>query len=419
MRSQAEAHTSVVVFAYQNRNHMKITEVCLHEVNGHWYVPPYPPGDRQAQQLDIYPDFNAQDWAQSRQSGIQKVSALYVEIKSDETISGNIISGLFGPIEAEQAFIIGKYLRPFLLDRDPLATEILSDQMMRLHRHGRSGIFMTGVSAVDCALWDLKGKTWGQPLYRLLGGPTRQEVPAYASMLGFSVDPETAGQVALEYKQIGYPAQKWFFRYGPGDGALGLEKNISLIHALREALGTHYPLMADAFMGWDSSYAAEMIRLLEPYHLSFLEEPIPPERVGAFKNLKSHGRVSLASGEHVYTRWQVKELLEAGAIDWVQTDPDWCGGVSELVKICSLVSSFDVPVVAHGHSLLAALHVAGAQSPSVVPYVEYLVQHQASKQYFQRPTYQPERGSVKLPELPGLGLVLDEDKIDQLREFDK
>jgi L-rhamnonate dehydratase len=396
---------------------MKITDVKIFEVQGHWEVPPYPPGDRQAQQLDIYPDFNAQDWARSRQSGRQEIRACYVEILSDEIDAGKTISGLFGPIETEQVFIIGRFLKPLLLGRDPLATETLSDQMLRLHRHGRSGLYMTGISAVDCALWDLKGKTWKLPLYRLLGGPTRPEVPAYASMLGFSVEPDAAAQVALEYQQMGYPAQKWFFRYGPGDGSMGVEKNVTLIRSLREALGPYYPLMADAFMGWDASYTSNMIRLLEPYHLQWLEEPIPPERLGAFKKLHASLSVPLATGEHVYTRWQVKELLEAGAIDWVQTDPDWCGGVSELVKICSLASAFDVPVVAHGHSLLAALHVAGAQSPSVVPYVEYLIQHQMNKQYFHQIRYQPEQGMVRLPELPGLGIVLDEEKIINHREL--
>jgi L-alanine-DL-glutamate epimerase-like enolase superfamily enzyme len=396
---------------------MIITDVLLYEVFGRMAVVIPSPSDRQAQQLDIYPEFNAHDWARARQSGIQDVRALYVEIVSDEIKDGKTISGLFGPIEAEQAFIISKFLRSYLLGRDPLATETLSDQMMRLHRHGRSGLFMTGVSAVDCALWDLKGKAWGQPLYRLLGGPTRLEVPAYASMLGFSVEPEIAAQTAIEYQKMGFPAQKWFFRYGPGDGAMGLAKNISLIRALRKALGPHYPLMADAFMGWDYVYTAEMIRKLESYHLEWLEEPIPPERIGIFKSLKSNSRLPLATGEHVYTRWQVKELLDSGVIDWVQTDPDWCGGVSELVKICSLASSYGVPVVAHGHSLLAALHIAGSQPPDVVPYIEYLIQHQAYKQYFHIKNYQPENGLVKLPDLPGLGLVLDDGKIIQRRDY--
>ncbi len=387
---------------------MKITSVDLFELHGQRQAGEIPPGDRQAQALDIYPEFNVRDWARERRNGLQEIRAIYVEIQTDEAVSG-----LFGPIEDDQVFVIQKFLRPFLTGRDPLATELLSDQMLRMNRHGRSGMFMTGVSVIDCALWDLKGKAWGQPIYRLLGGPTRPAVPAYASMLGYSTEPEAAVRLALEFKQMGYSAQKWFFRFGPGDGEAGKAKNLALVRALRESLGEHYPIMADAFMGWDATYAAEMLQALAPYHLTWVEEPIPPEQLGAFARLRTTSGVPLASGEHVYTRWQVKELLEARALDWVQTDPDWCGGISELVKICALASSFDVPVAAHGHSLLAALHVAGSQSPGVVPYVEYLIQHQANKQHFHKQFYQPVNGTIALPELPGLGLVLDESKVER------
>ena len=121
--------------------------------------------------------------------------------------------------------------------------------------------------------------------------------------------------------------------------------------------------------------------------------------------------MAIATGEHVYTRWQTKELLIGQAVDVLQNDPDWTGGITELVKICALASAFDVPVVAHGHSLLPALHVAAAQSPQTVPMVEFLVRHQDAKQFFHAPIYRPEGGAVRLPELPGLGLVLDEEKI--------
>jgi L-alanine-DL-glutamate epimerase-like enolase superfamily enzyme len=389
---------------------MKITDVSLFEVRGRWTGPDFPLGDRQAQMLDVYPEFNAQDWAKNRTEGPHGVQAIYVEIQSDAEVAG-----LFGPIERYQAFVIHEFLFPFLIGRDPLATEALHDQMLRLHRHGRSGMFVAGLSAVDCALWDLKGKAWGQPIYRLLGGPTRSAVPAYASMLGYSIEPQAAAGVARAYRDLGFAAQKWFFRYGPADGETGKAANVALVRALREALGPHYPLMFDAYMGWDATYAADMVRALEPYRPTWLEEPIPPERVGGFRRLKAVGSVPIATGEHVYTRWQVKELLTADVIDWVQTDPDWTGGITELVKICALASAFETPVAAHGHSLLAALHVAGAQSPSAVPMVEYLIQHQAHKQFFHKPVYEPENGVVKLPELPGLGLVLDESKI-QVRE---
>lgn len=389
---------------------MKITDISILRLTGTFTPPPFPPGDRQAQQLDIYPEFNARNPGSS--AGASRIEALYVEVQTDEGVSG-----LWGPIQEFQAFPILKSLRPFLLGRDPLATELLYDQMIRLDRHGRSGYFMTAVSAVDCALWDLKGKAWGQPVYRLLGGPTRPVVPAYASMLSFSVDPEAAAQTATEYKALGYTAQKWFFRYGPGDGAIGQEKNLAMAYAVREAVGTNYKLMFDAFMGWDATYAAEMMRKLEPIQPVWMEEPVPPEHVGTFQKLRQSSHIPLATGEHVYTRWQTKELLVNQAVDFLQNDPDWTGGITELSKVCALASTFDVPVVAHGHSLLPALHVAGAQSPATVPFVEFLVRHQPAKQHFQTHFFQPEQGNVTLPSSPGLGFVLDEEKVEERTEL--
>jgi L-alanine-DL-glutamate epimerase-like enolase superfamily enzyme len=144
-----------------------------------------------------------------------------------------------------------------------------------------------------------------------------------------------------------------------------------------------------------------------------MEEPVPPERVSELRKIREAAHVPIATGEHVYTRWQTKELLVNQAVDVLQNDPDWTGGITELVKVAALASSFEVPLVAHGHSLLAALHVAGSQSPATVPFVEYLIRNQPGKQNFHREIYVPEKGAVKLPTLPGLGLVLDENKIER------
>lgn len=386
---------------------MQITDVRLFELRGPWTGPSFPPGNRQAQPLDVYPEFNQPAPDETPTSAPKHSRETYVEVLTDAEVAG-----LFGPIEAPQVFAIKQFLRPFLIGRDPLATELLLDQMIRMHRHGRSGMFMTAVSAIDCALWDLKGKAWGQPVYRLLGGPTRPAVPAYASMLGFSTEPQAAAELARSYQEQGYTAQKWFFRHGPGDGAAGMERNLALATALREALGPRYPLMFDAFMGWDLPYALEMVRALAPLSPRWMEEPVPPERVGALRQIRQAAGVPIATGEHVYTRWQVRELLVGEAVDVVQADPDWTGGISELVKICALSSAFELPVIAHGHSLLPALHVAAAQSPQTVPMVEYLVRYQEHKQFFHAPIYRPVRGSIALPDLPGLGIVLDEAKIE-------
>lgn len=389
---------------------MKITDIALVEVSGPFGGVEFAPGDRQAKQLDIYPEFDTDSDSRGPVAG-QKMTATYVEVRTDAGVSG-----IFGPIQDFQAFHVYRTLRPLLIGRDPLATELLFDLMLRLDRHGRSGMFMTAISVVDCALWDLKGKAWNQPIYRLLGGPTREAVPAYASMLGFAVDPEGAARLAEEYQSKGYKAQKWFFRYGPAHGDAGVRSNLAMASAVREAVGPDYTLMFDAFMGWDVAFTTAMLCGLMPLNPYWMEEPFPPERIGSFGRVRRATGARLATGEHVYTRWQTKELLVQEAVDVLQNDPDWTGGISELTKVCTLASAFDTPVVAHGHSLLAALHVAAAQPPTTVPFVEYLVRGQEAKQALHRYIYRPQDGAVELPTLPGLGLVLDDTRIETQRE---
>jgi L-rhamnonate dehydratase len=168
-------------------------------------------------------------------------------------------------------------------------------------------------------------------------------------------------------------------------------------------------------MKWTAHYAMAMVRKLAEVEPAWVEEPVPPERVDTLRRIRAAAPVPIATGEHVYTRWQVKELLAAGALDVVQTDPDWCGGITEQLKICALASAYDVPVIAHGHSLLPALHIAGALPASVVPEVEYLVMWQPMKQHFHTPLRAPVDGHVALPEEPGLGLVIDGSKVASRR----
>lgn len=388
---------------------MKISDIAVREVTGAYQGPEFSPGDRQARQIDIYPEYNATSHIRLPASG-ESITALYVEISTDEGVRG-----LYGPIEEIQAFLILHQLKPLLLGQDALATEKVYDQMVRIERHGRSGLFMTAVSAIDCALWDLKGKALGQPVYRLLGGPVRHEVPAYASMLGFSIEPDEASEVATAYKEKGYTAQKWFFRYGPADGDEGMAKNLAMARAVRETVGDSYTLMFDAFMGWSGKYAVAMAQALAPLRPYWLEEPLPPERVHTLRKVRAESGVPVATGEHVYTRWQTKELLVQDAVDVLQNDPDWTGGVTEQMKICALASAFETPVVAHGHSLLPPMHIAAAHSMTAVPFVEYLVRNQEVKQAFQATIYRPVDGVVAVPHAPGLGIELDPNKIESSR----
>lgn len=335
--------------------------------------------------------------------------ALYLKIKTDAGVEG-----LYGPIDRAAAIVVDRQLRPSLIGDDPLAGEALWDKMFHLNRHSRRGHFMMGISAADNALWDLRGRFHGVPVYRLLGGPTRPAVQAYGSCLGFSVEPEPVRRKSVEVKNQGFVHQKWFLAYRPGDGAAGLKKNVELVRNLREALGDEIDIMFDAFSGWYLDYAIAWAKQVEQYRPRWIEEAFHADKIGSFVQLRRSTSVPVATGEHIYNRWEVHEYLKAGAISVVQTDPEWCGGVSELVKICSTASLFDAQVIPHGHSLHAALHVVASQPPMTCPLVEYLINKMRGNYYhFEKDVPKPVNGQIALPDGPGFGIELDESKIER------
>lgn len=392
---------------------MKITELALVEVSGR--LTPRPPfgEERSAKPLDVYPEFNTPYQSPTTSPGEPtQCSDVYLEVRTD---TGQ--TGVFGPVDGQHAILLPREIGPAVLGMDPMATEKVWDTLLRRNRNGRSGYYMMAMSALDCALWDLKGKALDQPVYRLLGGPVRNPVPAYASMLGFSVEPKRVAELASAYKAKGFEAQKWFFRYGPADGAEGVKRNVAMAQAAREAVGDGYMLMFDAFNSWDAPYAVDMGRRIADLHPAWLEEPMPMDRTNGLRTIRARAGVPVATGEHAYTRWQVQTLLQAGAVDVIQADPDWCGGISELVKIATLCSAYDTPLYPHGHSLHAALHVAAASPANVVPRAEFLAAWQPRKQRFMHGFLEPQNGAVTPPDAPGLGIELDETLIETKREI--
>ncbi|NLD44310.1 MAG: mandelate racemase/muconate lactonizing protein, partial [Chloroflexi bacterium] len=245
----------------------------------------------------------------------------------------------------------------------------------------------------------------------------RDAVPAYASCLGYSLEPEAVYERATALKAEGYTAQKWFFRYGPGHGRAALERNMVLVRTLREAVGDDVDLMFDAWLGWDVPFAVEMGLRMAEYAPRWLEEPVPPDRIGAYAEIRRQTGIPIAGGEHEYTRWGFKVLLDAEGVDVIQADPDWTGGLSEMVKICALASAYDRQVVPHGHSVLPALHLIAAQSPEVCPLLEFLILHNARKQWFHVDKFFPEGGLMRLPEQPGLGITLDPARVLKRQEL--
>lgn len=393
---------------------MKITDIRLIEAQGRLQFEGRFWEERLVRPVDAYPDQRAEGAAvlQGLSENEYRVTSIFVEVLTDGSVTG-----LGGPITADQAWIISRQLKALLIGQDALATERAWDRLYRHAVHGRKGVVMQAISAIDCALWDLKGKWANAPVYRLLGGPLREDIPAYASALGYSVRPEDAAQRARELVAQGYTATKWFFRHGPGSGKAGMELNIALAQALREAVGDVVDLMLDAWMSWDVPYATAIAPALAEVAPRWLEEPAAPDRLESCAEIRRRVSFPIASGEHEYTRWGIKQLLDAGAVDVAQPDIYWAGGISELVKICALASTYDVQVIPHGHSTPATAHLLFAQPPQLCPYIEYLVKWNEVHQCFFDQPLKPVNGRVVPPERPGMGVALDPTKIEQQREL--
>jgi L-rhamnonate dehydratase len=399
----------VPAFAPPERGKLRISAVEIWRVEGHRESASGATGQYQVNPLHIYPEYRPKPYHESTETkAVRPVSALYLKIKTAEGIEG-----IYGPIDTEAAIVVQQQLGSFLKGKDPLAGEALWDQMHRSNRHSRRGIFMMAISAVDNTLWDLRGRYFNAPVYRLLGGPTRPAVEAYASCLGFSVEPEPLRRRAREFQRQGFRYQKWFCAYGPGDGAEGLKKNVEMVRNLREALGEDAGLMFDAFSGWDLNYAIAWARQVEAYRPRWIEEAFHPEKIESFVRLRQSTSIPVASGEHLYGRWEVHDYLRQGALNVVQADPEWCGGVTELVKICTVASLHDVHVIPHGHALHAALHVVASQPPMTCPLVEYLINKMSGFHHFEKQPPGLSGGMIELPGRPGFGIELDPAKVEK------
>jgi L-rhamnonate dehydratase len=387
---------------------LKIDAVELIELHGRYTEQAGVDHQAQVNPLDVYDDYRRPPY-QDKPDGTREVQyeAVYIRIRAAPGLEG-----LYGPIEREAATIVLEDLQHFLIGKDALAGEIVWDQMYRSNRQSRAGIFMMAISAVDNALWDLRGKFYGVPVWRLLGGPSREKVEMYASALGFSLEPDAVRKRATELKNQGFRYQKWFIGYGPGSGPEGMRKNIELAKTLRETLGDDYEIMFDAYSGWDQDYALEWARQVEKYRPYWMEEVTHPEKIDSFAAIRQGTSVPLASGEHFYGRWEVERYLQARTLSVVQADPEWCGGVSELVKIGTVASLHDVRVIPHGHSLRAAVHTILSQSPMTFPLGEYLVTKMRHYHHFEKNPPLLENAHIAAPTGPGFDVQLDETKIE-------
>jgi L-alanine-DL-glutamate epimerase-like enolase superfamily enzyme len=336
---------------------------------------------------------------------------LVVEVMTDEGIVG-IGNAALSPQVTKQ--LIDAYLKPLLIGADPWDTEFLWQHMYRkTMAFGRKGVALVAISAIDIALWDILGKSAKQPVYRLLGGRTKPRIPVYASRL-YSTPLDELASEAARYKREGYKAMKLRFGWGPVDGAEGMQRNVALVRTVREAVGDGIDVMADAYMGWNLDYARRMLPLLEPFNLRWLEEPVIPDDIHGYAELRKAGRIPISGGEHEFTLLGFRELIEARAVDVIQFDTNRVGGPTQARKIAALAEAHGIPVIPHAgqmhnyHVVMASLNSPMAE---YFPPVDVEVGNELFWYIFQGEPVAKD-GFIDLDEkVPGLGLTIDEEKL--------
>ena len=333
---------------------------------------------------------------------------LIVEIFTDQGLVG-IGNAALSPRVTKQ--MIDQYLAPLLIGQNPWDTEFLWQHMYRkTMAFGRKGVAIVAISAIDIALWDLMGKAAKQPCYRLMGGRTKPRIPVYASRL-YSIGLEDLAAEASRYKAEGYGAMKLRFGWGPTDGAEGMARNIDLVRTVRETVGDEIDIMADAYMGWSLDYAKRMMRLLEPFNLRWLEEAIIPDDVHGYHELRRFGSTPIAAGEHEFTSYGFRQLIEARALDYIQFDTNRVGGITAARKIQSLAEAYSIPVVPHAgqmhnyHVVMASLNSPIAE---YFPPVDVEVGNELFWYIFKGEPV-ASGGYIDMDDdVPGLGLTIDE-----------
>lgn len=346
--------------------------------------------------LDFPFDFRGppSDWGPSAWPSL---STLLVRVDTDEGITGWGEAFSYSCADAVKA-AVETMVGPLVIGRD--ATDIAGIHrhcQQSLHLFGRYGITLFAISGLDIALWDIAGKRAGLPLHALLGGATRDRIPAYASLFRYG-DPALVAERTAEAMNEGYRAIKLH------------EDTEGAVRAARETLGEGVPLMVDVNCPWTPEEALAMAKRFRRYDPLWLEEPVfPPEDARALAMVRNRGGVAIAAGENHCTAFQFRELFEAGAVDYAQPSVTKVGGITEFRRVAALAETSAVQLMAHspyfGPGWLATLHLLAALPCS--GYVERFygtVPAATSGRYIDIVD-----GHAQVPDGPGLGLDPDPD----------
>src|SRR5437764_5199492 len=345
--------------------------------------------------------------------------ALIVRVETDAGITGigevdSNPMGAKGIIEGPFSHTTAAGLAGLVIGEDPFETEKIWHKMYRGNIYGgRRGVGLHAMSGIDMALWDIKGKALGLPVWKLLGGGFHQKVRCYASSL-FGVTPRETGELARRYRDQGFTAVK--FGWDPmGQNA---ETDRALVREARKGLGSGPDLLIDAGLVWDSKTALQRAHAFAEHDIFWLEEPLRPDDYDGYRKLAESTHVRIAAGEEESERKSFIDLMDRGRVDVVQVDLTRCGGFTEAMKIAALAWDRGLPVANHGFTtyvnVTAALHWLNAIPNTLI--CEFVAEEETNlRESITGQKLRAQDGSLDITPAPGLGIDLDEDAIRKFR----
>ncbi|MBK8032260.1 MAG: galactonate dehydratase [Chloroflexi bacterium] len=310
----------------------------------------------------------------------------------------------------------------YLIGRDPDTIEDIWQTLYRARFYRGGPVSMSAIAGIDQALWDLKGKRYGLPIYQLLGGAVRDRIQVYSWVGGDRVsDVVTAAQ---DRATQGFSAVKMNaceeLHYV--DSYAKLESVVERVASVRAALGSGFGIGVDFHGRLHRAMAKVLAKELEPYHLMFIEEPVLSENNDALREIAAHTSTPIATGERMFSRWDFKQLLQQGVVDIIQPDVSHAGGISETHRIATMAEAYDVALAPHcplGPIALAACLQIDAISPNAFIQEQSLGIHynvgNDLLDYLVDPTvFDYAAGYVTIPSGPGLGIQVDEEKVREM-----
>ena len=328
--------------------------------------------------------------------GIGVLGTLVVEIETEAGTVG-VAAGSGGP---PAAWLIRHHFARFLVGQDARNINLIWDQLYRSSLpYGRKGLPVMAISAVDLALWDLVGKVRGEPVYHLIGGRSRDYISLYCT-----------GPDAGAIKAMGFWGAKVPLPEGPHDGEAGLQRNLAFLTRQRDAIGPGFPLMVDCYMSLDVPYAIRLAEVCKPLDIYWWEEVLSPDDVEGYRQIKqAHPTLKWTTGEHEYTRFGFRRLIEERSLDIVQPDVMWVGGLTELLRIAAHASAYDLPVIPHGSGPYSYHFITSQTGPAFCEYVAASPDGRSIQPVFGSlftGEQVPENGKLRLGSAPGFGMGL-------------